>query len=127
MLPRLPFHLIPFLLVSAGCDRPALLGEPSEGWATPDRPALHVTITDTSGQPLEGAWAVLTPTGRDKQSDGGGLASFHALDPGQYTVEGAARGHSLERVRIEVGEADVSLTMTLPPRDGGHSTRGASR
>ncbi len=113
-------------LAVAGCDRPALLGDPVESWVGPSRPALNVTLVDQDGQPLEGAWAVLTPTGRDKLTDATGLASFHALDPGVYTVEGAAYGFDLGDEELTLGEVDADLTLALEPRGDRGGADGAT-
>ncbi len=112
---------------SAGCERPAWPGEPADTWAPAERLDLCVTLEAGSGEPLAGAWAILDPTGRDRLTDEAGLACFHALDPGSYTVEGAANRYQLGRAEAVLDSEDLSFTLTLEAQDESRGAGGGAR
>lgn len=127
MAPRLAAFLLGLSLASAGCERPAWPGEPGDTQAPSARSTLRVTLANGSGQPLAGAWVVLAPLGRDQQTDEAGVASFYALDPGSYTVEGAAYGYELGRQDVAVDGEEHGLTLTLEARAASHAAARRDR
>jgi predicted CXXCH cytochrome family protein len=98
----------------AGCDRPAIPGDPS---ATPvlvsDRPPLVVQVSDAAGASVEAAWVVLTPGGRDALTDADGRASFADLGDGVFLATVTAPGFVTAEATVSVEGPEAALDVQL--------------
>ena len=78
--------------------------------------SIHGTVTDfSSGQPLENATVVLSPTGLSKSTDTDGYFKFESLETQQYTITVQKQGYQPNRKTVtaiagEDIQADVQIT-----------------
>ena len=78
---------------------------------------IHGTITDyNSGQPLEDATVVLSPSGISQKSDKNGYYKFDELDAQQYTITVQRSGYQPNRKTItaisgKAQQVDIQLTV----------------
>ena len=75
-------------LLLASCSPSLPDPGPSVPIAPDARPTLTVEVVSAAGDPVPGAWLVLSPGGRDAESDGVGAARFLLSDAASY-VNGA--------------------------------------
>ena len=83
---------------------------------SPDqRPTLTVTVRDPSGSPVAGAWVVLAGSGRDRQTEGDGVARLTDLAAGTYHLRARTDDFGVVGpVDVVVGDLDQTLELQLP-------------
>ena len=111
--------LVSLMVLGSGCVEvpiPDDLG-PS---APVERATVQVRVEDAQGAAVEGAWALLTPVGRDGQTDAEGFARLVAVAPGATEVTARALGFMPSEPQLlvvpETGTAFVTVRMTSQSR-----------
>ena len=78
---------------------------------------IHGTVTDyQTGEPLENASVVLSPSGLSRQTDANGYFLFDELDVQQYTITVQKTGYQPNRKTVttisgETQQVDIQLTI----------------
>lgn len=77
---------------------------------------IHGTVTDyQTGEPIENASVILSPSGLSKQTDASGHYQFDELDVQQYTITVQKAGYQPNRKTVtaisgETQQVDIQLT-----------------
>lgn len=76
---------------------------------------IHGTVTDyETGEPLENASVVLSPSGRTKQTDASGYYLFEELDALQYAITVQKTGYITNRKIVDaISGEDVEISITI--------------
>lgn len=79
--------------------------------------AVHGHITDyDTGQPLENASVVLSPTGQTQKTDAGGFYQFENLQVQQYTITVQKSGYQPDRKFFTaISGEDYQIDIQLKP------------
>lgn len=77
--------------------------------------AIHGTVTDyQTGEPIENASVVLSPSGLSKQTDVNGYFQFDELDAQQYTVTVQKTDYTTNRKSVTaISGENVELNITI--------------